>query len=79
MGEHKKCPKETCHWNEANDEKEKTRHVWTQHKRWAKESNYPPNGGVCDICGKEYERLDYVARHKREKHDNKKRQRKQGG
>jgi hypothetical protein len=76
MTEHRRCPKEACSWNGAKDEKEKDRHVWIKHEKWAKESNYPSIGGACDICGKEYRRRDYVARHKREKHEGKKRHRK---
>ncbi|KAH7176905.1 hypothetical protein EDB81DRAFT_898394 [Dactylonectria macrodidyma] len=76
---HRKCPKEDCDWEGARDEKEKTRHVWTSHKRWAEDTKYPPMGLSCDICGKEYSRKDYVARHKREEHENMKRNRKDGG
>ncbi|KAH7020474.1 hypothetical protein EDB80DRAFT_703051 [Ilyonectria destructans] len=76
---HRQCPKEGCSWEGASDEKEKSRHVWTRHQKWAEDTNYPPMGLNCDICGKVYRRKDYVARHKREDHDNIGRNRKDGG
>lgn len=76
---HRQCPKEGCPWAGASDEKKKSRHVWTSHKIWAEDTNYPKMGLSCDLCGKVYRRKDYVARHKREEHQNIGRNRKDGG
>lgn len=65
--QHRQCPKQDCTC-EFDNEKEKSRHVWKRHRKWAAVNNYPSIGGQCDICGKVYERADYVSRHKREKH-----------
>lgn len=46
----------------------KGRHVWTDHKKWAKETNYPPIGSRCPICNKEFSRDANVPRHIRRMH-----------
>ncbi|KAL0940193.1 uncharacterized protein CTRU02_202956 [Colletotrichum truncatum] len=58
---------------EFKDEKEKRRHVWKHHRRWATETDYPGIGGKCDVCGKSFSRDDYVTRHKKEEHEGQKR------
>lgn len=75
MVRHRQCPKEDCAL-EFKDEKEKRRHVWKIHRNWAERTGYPVIRGKCNVCGKEYEREDYVVRHKKEKHGGQKRQRK---
>lgn len=79
LREHKTCPKEDCNWENAKDDKAKGRHVWRNHRKWARSTQYPPISGRCDLCGSEFERDDYVPRHKRELHFSQKRVRKEGG
>ncbi|OHE92063.1 hypothetical protein CORC01_12644 [Colletotrichum orchidophilum] len=64
---HRRCPKDGC-LSEFKEEKDIQRHVWKTHRRWAFSTKYPSIRGVCGICGKIYERKDYVRRHMREKH-----------
>ncbi|KAL5923369.1 hypothetical protein ACKVV1_011543 [Pyricularia oryzae] len=65
---HQKCPKDDCPWKDGGDEKEKSRHVWKIHGKWATQNNYPSIGGECSICGMKFTRQDYVIRHHRRKH-----------
>lgn len=67
MLHHQRCPNEGC-GSKFKDEKEKRRHVWNNHRKWATQNKYPLIGGKCDICGKTYVREDYVSRHKKQKH-----------
>lgn len=76
---HWKCPKEDCDWQQGRGEKEKRRHVWKWHRKWAEETKYPRIGGACDLCGLEFDRTDYIVRHKKEAHGGHKRDRKEGG
>ncbi|KAB5536115.1 hypothetical protein GE09DRAFT_341320 [Coniochaeta sp. 2T2.1] len=68
LRQHWKCPKEDCGWDEARDEKEKRRHVWGSHKKWAEQIRYPTIGGKCSVCEKKFTRHDNLVRHIREKH-----------
>lgn len=79
MKKHRKCPKDDCPWEDAKEEKEMLRHLWKTHKKWAEEKGYESITGHCDECGKEFERKDYVPRHKKEVHGKEKRARKKGG
>lgn len=72
---HRMCPKENCTWEDATEEKDKNRHVWSEHRVWAEQTNYPSIGGTCDECGKELTRRDNLARHKKEQHRGRKRKR----
>lgn len=67
LSQHRRCPKKDCTC-EFENEKEKSRHVWKRHRKWAAMKNYSSIGGKCDICGRVFERADYVSRHKRQKH-----------
>lgn len=55
------------------------RYVWGVHRAWAERTGYPPMSGTCSECGEFFERLDYIPRHKREVHEGKPRERKEGG
>ncbi|KAH6965050.1 hypothetical protein EDB82DRAFT_288633 [Fusarium venenatum] len=63
MHRHRTCPKDDCTWESASEEKEKQRHVWTRHKRWAKQTNYPSISGMCCECDKMFTRKDNLKRH----------------
>ncbi|OHE90467.1 hypothetical protein CORC01_14233 [Colletotrichum orchidophilum] len=64
---HTQCPKVEC-LSYFTDEKEKRRHVWTTHRKWAQSINFPMIGGICDHCGGTFTRDDNLLRHKRRKH-----------
>lgn len=76
---HRQCPKEDCSWADARDQKQKTRHVWYNHKAWAKSVRYSPMSAQCDECPAVFKRKDGVRRHKNEVHRDLKRDRKLGG
>ncbi|KOS19817.1 Krueppel-like factor 11 [Escovopsis weberi] len=62
-----KCPKEGC--DAAGDfGKFIARHVWTDHTKWAEETNFPRIDGKCPHCGRSFKRKDFVTRHVREQH-----------
>ncbi|KAI7908928.1 hypothetical protein M0657_012068 [Pyricularia oryzae] len=65
LQQHRKCPKSDCRWETKGCDKEKGRHVWKIHRKWAEQNNYDDIGGECSICGKKFMRQDYVARHRR--------------
>ena len=79
LGDHRRCSKPDCPWLGAREEKDKLRHVWKHHRKWAAEQGLPSIKGRCDECGKEFARRDYVPRHKLEVHGRKKRSRNKGG
>ena len=65
---HRRCPTSSCAWTAEKDQKEIDRHVWVDHRKWAKESGYPPMESQCDECARVYSRKDGLLRHKREVH-----------
>lgn len=76
---HRRCPKEDCSWADARDQKEKTRHVWSNHRAWAESTGYPPMRAKCDKCPAVFSREDSLSRHRKEVHGAIKRVRKLGG
>jgi uncharacterized C2H2 Zn-finger protein len=68
LEQHRQCPKEGCHWKDAKDDKQKRRHVWSFHAKWATQTSYPGIGGECPVCGKMFMRQDYVIRHRQKIH-----------
>ncbi|KAK2022204.1 hypothetical protein LX32DRAFT_205488 [Colletotrichum zoysiae] len=67
MLSHRRCPKDDC-TSSFPEEKEKRRHVWKTHRKWAVSVGYPSIAGVCGTCGEVFARQDYVLRHNRRKH-----------
>ncbi|KAI1051241.1 hypothetical protein LB506_013034 [Fusarium annulatum] len=77
MAQHRTCPKSDCSWGDASEEKQIKRHVWSNHRSWAKQTNYPPIGGPCLECNKVYTRQDNLKRHMDECHQGQKRKKRE--
>jgi len=76
---HRRCRKEDCEWNEAQNQKDMDRHVWRHHKVWAESTGYAPMNACCSECSSVFARADGLSRHKKEVHGAMKRVRKSGG
>ncbi|KAH8902671.1 hypothetical protein BR93DRAFT_228342 [Coniochaeta sp. PMI_546] len=68
LKQHQKCPNPDCPWEEGWSEKDKRRHVGTNHEKWALQCNYPIDRGECPFCDKSIRRSDNLNRHIQTQH-----------